>query len=383
MRYLINRSFYINRRRFVQETNKELDGNNFLVAHDVPIAKTGIQQYSRAELGDKDGHPDELLNVYRPPETFNDEKLLKSFDGIPIVYEHPDNGKVDNHNFKQYAVGTVSGVYFKDGSLYAKKLTIIDKEAIRNVLNKSTNELSIGFKGEVIKESGKFNGIPYQYRESVIHANHLALCEQGKAGPYYAINSMKGKTMYSAQMHEGHNSTHEVHEHDIHALVKQVVKDQLAHIRPKNFGDTEHHEDCMENDEMEGKEKETKHAMHKEKVAEHHLKEKHAMDDSTDPELEESEHHDKDVINSLKKTNRKLQNFLNQKNKEIQKLEMTNLQLEETLIEAREYMRDMATKLKSRNIVNSLTGPDDLCNPNHPKQVDFANSLTSAFLNMK
>ena len=390
MKYFVNRSFYINRKQFVQETNKELDGNNFLVAYDVPIAKTGIQQYSREELGDKNGHPDELLNVYRPPETFEDEELLKSFDGIPIVYRHPDNGKVDNQNFKEFVVGTVSGVYYKSGNLFARKLTIIDKEAITNVLKKNTNELSIGFRGQVTKEVGKFNGVPYQYRETVIHANHLALCEAGKAGSYYAINSKKkGNNMFQT------NSVKEEHdrmkdcmdsldgkEHDIHALVEQVVHKKLAQVRPKDFGDG--HEHHMENEEDEdGDEPETKHAMKKEKVAEHHLEKKHAMDDSTDPELIKSEHHDKDIINSLKRTNKKLQSFINQKNKEIEKLELANLNLEEALIESREYLKNMATKLRSSNLVKSMTGPDDLASPTHPKQVDFCNSITSSFLYIK
>lgn len=403
--------FYINKSQFIQKTNKEMDGNNFLVAYDVPIAKTGIQQYTRAELGEKSGDLSEFVNVYRDPDVFEDEKLLETFDGIPIVYDHPDNGRVDNKNFKHFVVGTVSGPYFKDGHLFAKKLTIIDKEAIVNVLSKNTNELSIGFRGVVVKKKGKFNGVPYEYQEDVLHANHLALCETGKAGPFYAINSVKtkrsDKSMYSMT-----NSVGQEHERmrekmrdgampNVEGTIKQVVKEKMSHVKPHNFGDNmeKYEEDCMDShheehlkdseheydDDGHEEDGELKHHMKKEKVAEKHLEKKHAMDEknSTSESLQEVEHEDKDVINSLKRANSRLKDLINSKNKEIRRLELANIQLDETLTEATEYMREMKSKLQSASLVNSLTAPDNLASPTHPKQRDLCNSITSSFLYCK
>lgn len=385
--------FYINRQQFVKETTKELDGNNYLVAYDVPIAKTGIQQYTREEIGDTNGDPQELVNVYRDRDVFQDEKLIQSFDGIPIVYRHPDNGRVDGNNFKDFVVGTVSGVYYKNGDLYAKKLTIIDKEAIENVLDKNTNELSIGFRGKVVKESGKFEGVPYQFKEDVIHANHLALCENGKAGSYYAINSKKGKKMNYTNSHEGHGKMKdcmdsEVPMHNIEGIIEQAVKKHMSKVHPKNFGDgiseTEEHHESMVDGEEEGEEdKEIKHHMKKEKTAEHHLEKEHAMGDGTKGDLEEVEHYDKDVINSLKKTNRKFKDLINAKNIEIRQLELQNISLEEALVECREYMKNMANKLKSSNLTNAMAAPDNFASPSHPAHRDLANSITSSFLHIK
>lgn len=347
--------FIINRSQFVKETEKKIDGNEFLVAYDVPIAKTGIQQYTREEVGDNNGRPDEMVNVFRDPDTFKDEEVIESFDGIPIVYAHPDNGKVDDSNFKNYIVGTVSGVYSKSGNLYAKKLTIIDREAIKNVLSKNTNELSIGFRGSIEKRKGTFNGTPYEFKEQVLHANHLALCENGKAGPFFAINSLKVRNKKNMNLL---NEEKKLPEEDcmnadgpdiplsknIAAHIEQVVKQKLAGVKPFLKDDNyEMGEPSVENESKE--------------------EEKEMKLNESDPELEKSEHKDKDVINALKNSNKKLRMLLDQRNNEINKLEVHNINLESALTEARDYMKDMAARLQSKNLVNAMTGPDEMVLP--------------------
>jgi hypothetical protein len=363
-------SFIINTAQF--KTQKELDGNNFLVAYDVPIAKTGIQQYTREEINDDTGPPDEYVNVYRDQSVFKNKSLVESFDGIPIVYKHPENGKVDNNNFKNFVVGTVSGVYYKSGDLFAKKLTIIDKEAIENVLRKNTNELSIGFKGSVVKKSGTFNGVSYQFKENVIHANHLALCENGKAGSYYAINSIKKKGNKTMEMNnealgpeEGGLNPH------LEGLIEQVVTKKLAAIKPHNFGNDgesekeEHHHDdeslvCEEESEKEMEHKELK--------------------DESDPKLAESEHKDKDLINALRRSNVALKDLIKKKDAEIRRLDLINTELDIAVVEAKNCMQEMSNALKSRKIANSMSGPDNILKPSHPRNIDMSNSITSSFL---
>ncbi len=365
----------LNSAKFIKETDKEIDGNNFLVAYDVPIAKTGIQKYSREEIGNADGPPDEMVNVYRDSTAFKNEEVIESFNGIPIVYAHPDNGKVDNINFKNFVVGTVSGVYFKNGDLYAKKLTIIDKEAIINVLSKNTNELSIGFRGSIIKEQGNYNGTPYEFKENVIHANHLALCESGKAGPYYAINSKtKGKKNMdlSNEKMEGDCMNEEGRDllpKHIADHIEQVVKQKMSKVKPylhdSEFPDESGHH--VANEEEGQSEKEEKHG-------------EHEMKDKSNPDLKESDHKDKDLIHALKNSNKKLNMLISEKNKEISELDLKNVQLEDALREAHEIVKNMAKKINSSNLVNAMTGPDEVFPTNYALSKDLHNSISKAFL---
>jgi hypothetical protein len=185
-----NSFFIINRKMFATDeagSSKRIDENGFLVAYNVPIAKTGIQFYRRQELGDYSGHPDDEIPVFRNPNAFDNEKIVESFDGNPVTYDHPKEGYVNAENYPDYAIGTLSQPYKKDDDLYAKKITIFNKVAIEKIWNKEMHELSIGFKGIVDKKKGIYKGQRYEFEETILHGNHLALCERGKAGGKYAI----------------------------------------------------------------------------------------------------------------------------------------------------------------------------------------------------
>lgn len=366
------------------KTDKEIDDNNFLVAYDVPIAKTGIQQYSREELGDKDGDPKEMVNVFRDQRAFDDPKVLESFDGIPIVYQHPDDGKVDNLNFKEFVVGTVSGVYVKNGDLYAKKLTIIDKRAIVDVLSKRTNELSIGFRGSVEKVSGRYNGKPYEFKENVMYANHLALCEEGKAGSYYAINSKKGKQKMDFRNESRDEkdcmNSGDIEPKDVSAHVRGV-KSKMEKVRPELHDSKDDEDENMKNEEDDGEDdhEDEEELERKEKKMEG--RNKKMKKNESDPSLEESEEKDKDLIEAYKNSHKKLKMLINKKNKEISSLEFQNVQLEEALMDARDMMKKMADKMKSTNLVNAMSGPNYNDFPaNRALDKDMHRSLTNALL---
>src|ERR1700679_4374429 len=102
-----NSRFYINRMSFDYEdgnsvTRKELDNNGFLIAYDVPIAKSGIQQYAKGELRFK-GDPNSLVNIYRDPAQFKNKEILDSFEGMPLTDDHPREGKVTANHYNRVA----------------------------------------------------------------------------------------------------------------------------------------------------------------------------------------------------------------------------------------------------------------------------------------
>lgn len=359
MRFLLNYSKL--------ETKKEIDGNDYLVAYDVPIAKTGLQYYTLAELGVSNSNTE--VAVYRDVDTFKDKQLVDSFDGIPLVMCHPDNGQVTDQNFKDFIVGSVSGPYEKNGCLYAKKLTIIDKLAIASVLDKTNNELSIGFKAEIENKKGSFGGKIYNFIEKVIHGNHLALCERGKAGPFFAINSVKkGKSMYDEnnEEHEGYkmqeNELEEGHEiftevepevdekniasaHEKLIALEKMVAELKKEMKLKTH---------LEDDESDPEERALQHVEKKEKIAEEHLKKKHAMSDESAEEMEKL---DKDssegikLLNEYRKRNRVLENKVNS-------LESENLCLKNMLDDHTDKIKKLAIQIKSKPMVNAMVGPD-------------------------
>lgn len=61
-------------------------GEGFLICRNVPIARTGEQEYLGAEIGlDSSG----IVKVYRSPDEVFSPAAMASFEGKPVTNEHP------------------------------------------------------------------------------------------------------------------------------------------------------------------------------------------------------------------------------------------------------------------------------------------------------
>ncbi len=165
----------------------------YLICTDAILARTGKQDYMRRELfGDSCENPDEVIWVDRKPEEVFDESTLSSFENKPITVEHPDED-VNPSNYKELAVGYVRDVRrdkLEDGTEVIKgNLVITDEQTIEEILNGEHTDLSCGYDCEILDEDN-----PQQRR---IRGNHVALCEEGRAGVARIIDSkMKDKKYY-------------------------------------------------------------------------------------------------------------------------------------------------------------------------------------------
>jgi len=153
----------------------------FLVCHDVPIARTGTQLYTAAEVPIEPG-PDGLIRIDRPAdEVFRDE-TVRSFEGKPVTVEHP-NDFVTPANWSQVSVGFTQNVRRGDGindDLILADLVITDQAAIKYV-NESLPEVSAGYEA-VYQQTEPGRGV-----QRDIVGNHVALVERGRAGPRCSI----------------------------------------------------------------------------------------------------------------------------------------------------------------------------------------------------
>lgn len=187
--------------------SKHIDEDTGFLHINGVIARTGIQVYSNAELGDF-SEPLKLVNVYRPREEVLKEESLQSFINAPVTDDHPMEF-VTVDNIKELGKGSTASyeTYNKDGIDYIKaKLVVTDKELINKVIN-GKMELSAGYSQNLVKEKGEFEGITYDYKQTNIKINHIALVDSARCGSECKLvfdnNSkivdentiMKGKTM--------------------------------------------------------------------------------------------------------------------------------------------------------------------------------------------
>lgn len=119
----------------------------------------------------------------RHPEDVFDELSLKSLAHIPVTDEHPPE-MVTVQNVEKYSKGYTSeraeviGQEKVETDLYVTHPDLIDK-----IEKLGKRELSTGYLSDLVQEEGVYNGAAYDYRQKNIRYNHLAVVEQGRAGP--------------------------------------------------------------------------------------------------------------------------------------------------------------------------------------------------------
>lgn len=166
----------------------------YLVCKDVPIARTGIQNYRGMEFGGSDHN--KIYNVERPEDEVFNKATLASFEGKPVVDEHPQED-VKPGNVLRYLKGTCRNVHRGDGALsdcIVADLIIYDDDLIRKIED-GKRDISCGYDclWDPKDES------TYVQRE--IRGNHVAVVERGRAGHKVSIRDSKGgiKMSYKAK----------------------------------------------------------------------------------------------------------------------------------------------------------------------------------------
>jgi uncharacterized protein len=118
----------------------------------------------------------------RDPTEVNDYDSLKTIRMIPIVDGHPSEKLINADNSKRLSVGYTGEEIEEEYPFIIANLVITDKATVEKIKSKEKNQLSLGYTVDLIPESGYYNGEPYDYRQTNIRYNHLALVDEARAG---------------------------------------------------------------------------------------------------------------------------------------------------------------------------------------------------------
>jgi hypothetical protein len=163
---------------------QSLTPEGFLLCRNVPIARTGSQIYGPGEIPVEPG-ADGLVNITRDEAEVFRPDTIASFNGKPIVDEHPREGKVTPLLWRQKSVGVVlnprrgDGLQYDNAFMYAD-LLVQDQAAI-DAVRDGKREVSAGYDAEYLQTA------PGQGRQRNIVGNHVALVDKGRCGPRCAI----------------------------------------------------------------------------------------------------------------------------------------------------------------------------------------------------
>lgn len=157
----------------------------YLICVDSVFARTGKQTYRRREVfGDACEDGDMEVEVDRPYDEVFSQKTLASFENKPICVEHP-NEDVNCENYKHYSVGFCRDIHKGniDGEpVMLGTLVFTNVDAIADVESGKYTELSCGYDCDIVDSE-----TPYQRN---IRGNHVAICEQGRAGIARIVDSL-------------------------------------------------------------------------------------------------------------------------------------------------------------------------------------------------
>ena len=175
----------------------------YLICVDSILARTGKQTYKRSEVFGVDcKDADNDVEIDRTEKEVFSDKTLASFENKPLTVEHPDEDvNIDNHN--ELAVGFVRDI--KRGKVDGQDvmlgtLVVTDAKTIEEIENGEHTDLSCGYDCDIIDEDN-----PQQRN---IRGNHVALCQQGRAGIARIVDSKIKDEYHQIDMTDPWGGTH-------------------------------------------------------------------------------------------------------------------------------------------------------------------------------
>ena len=171
----------------LSENISRREPEGYLLCLNVPVARTGMQEYLPEELGMPGNSP---VPVIRTEEEVFSEATIASFEGMPVTNDHPPDG-VDVFNIRALQKGHAHNVRRGSGEesdLLLADLIITDPALITAILEEGKREISCGYTYELCEENG-------QYLQRKIRGNHVAVVDAGRAGARVSIHDHKATEM--------------------------------------------------------------------------------------------------------------------------------------------------------------------------------------------
>lgn len=163
---------------------KHIDINGFWEIKGNPLTKEGVFKYLGKQIdpGGKRWGLDQnrIYNVYRPLSEISKDETLKSFEGLPFINEHEMLGEgCTPTDFKNIA-GSIYNIRI-DGDKMIGDFRIYSDD-IKKDISDGKKDLSLGYRANFEKKAGMFDGQPYDFVQTGIVGNHVALVKVGRCG---------------------------------------------------------------------------------------------------------------------------------------------------------------------------------------------------------
>jgi hypothetical protein len=255
----------------------------YLICMDSVIARTGPQEYYKSELFG-DAGDDSMISVDRKADQVFSPETLASFENKPLTCEHPDEN-VTPDNYKDLSVGYVRDVRkgkYENQDVMLANLVVTDPDTIKDIEKGVRTELSCGYDCDITDGDH-----PEQIN---IRGNHVALCEQGRAGIAKIVDSVPDKP--NSIIYKGYYIEHDFYgedEYTVQYLGDDIWFDTLEEAKSFIDETIEHNRDMIRDHAIATKDttNDTYSEGFKEKLKEILENQENALDDETDEILDD------------------------------------------------------------------------------------------------
>jgi len=175
----------------LSKSTRNVTREGYLKAH-AALTKVGIQKYDLSNITGLDSDRGKIVKVFRPDTTVFNDDTIESTRMKPITMNHPHE-MVDSENYHNYSVGSIGENVRKiDKERLGATIQINDKDIVKSIMDGKIKELSMGYKSDIVKESGFYDNESYDYKfNGPMYMNHCAIVDKGRCGESVSILDKK------------------------------------------------------------------------------------------------------------------------------------------------------------------------------------------------
>ena len=190
---------------FDASTARRIDENGYLHVSGNRITKAVVNPYYGHEIPgwEEAGlDPEKVDYGFRAPEEL--KKAVGTFSGVPLQLDHHPDSADDPQ--KQARVGTIGTDAARMDPYVVASLCVWDADAIDAIESGRMKELSCAYRYDPDFTQGTYDGQRYDFVMRNIRGNHVALVEEGRAGPDVVVadkQTVKECSMDENMMQDG------------------------------------------------------------------------------------------------------------------------------------------------------------------------------------
>jgi hypothetical protein len=177
-----------------RQSARSIDEQGFLHVEGCNISKACVSPYWGSEIPDHKElglDPDKTYYLFRDPDEL--EKSASTFNNLPLMDFHVEVSaeELEDEKVRGKIVGSTGTNAVFSHPYLQNTLVIWTAGAIHGVMSKEQTELSCAYRYELDMTPGEFEGVKYDARMKNIRGNHVALVDEGRAGPDVTVKDRR------------------------------------------------------------------------------------------------------------------------------------------------------------------------------------------------